>query len=144
MYFCSRIMARIMAIDYGQKRIGLAVTDENQIIATGLDTVPIKDIHLYIKDYVAREDVELFVVGLPLQMDDSSSESEKYIKPFLGWLRNTFPDIPVERMDERYTSKMAFQAMIDGGLKKKARRDKAMIDKISAVIILQSYLESKT
>jgi putative Holliday junction resolvase len=133
-----------MAIDYGQKRIGLAVTDENQIIATGLDTVHVKDIHHYIKDYVQRESVELFVVGLPLQMDDTASESEQFIKPFIGWLRNTFPDIPVERVDERYTSQMAFQAMIDGGAKMKKRRDKALIDKISATIILQTYLESKT
>jgi len=136
-------MARIMAIDYGQKRIGLAVTDEYQIIATGLDTVHVKDIHNYIKDYVKREAVETFVVGEPFQMDDTPSESTKFIKPFIGWLRNTFPNIPVERVDERFTSQMAMQAMIDGGLKKKARRNKAMIDKISAVIILQSYLESK-
>jgi putative Holliday junction resolvase len=133
-----------MAIDYGQKRIGLAVTDENQIIATGLDTVHVKDIHNYIKDYVRREAVECFVVGLPLQMDDTPSESEQYIKPFIAWLHNTFPDIPVERVDERYTSQMAFQAMIDGGAKKKTRRKKSLIDKISATIILQSYLESKT
>jgi len=136
-------MGRIMAIDYGQKRIGLAVTDEFQIIATGLDTVHISEIHQYIKEYVKNEPVETFVVGDPLQMDDSPSESAKYIIPFINWLKNTFPEIPVERVDERFTSQMAFQAMIDGGLKKKARRNKAMIDKISAVIILQSYLESK-
>ena len=136
-------MGRIMAIDYGQKRIGLAVTDEFQIIATGLDTVHVKDIHNYIKDYVKREPVETFVVGEPFQMDDTPSQSEKFIAPFINWLKNTFPDIPVERQDERFTSQMAFQAMIDGGLKKKARRNKGMIDKISAVIILQSYLESK-
>lgn len=136
-------MARIMAIDYGQKRIGLAVTDEFQIIATGLDTVHVKDIHTYIKDYVNQEPVETFVVGEPTQNDATPSESEKFIVPFINWLRNTFPDIPVERMDERYTSQMAFQAMIDGGLKKKARRNKGLVDKISAVIILQSYLESK-
>ena len=136
-------MGRIMAIDYGQKRIGLAVTDELQIIATGLATVHITEIHNYIKDYVKKEPVETFVVGEPTQMDDTPSESEKYIEPFINWLKNTFPEIPVERMDERFTSQMAFQTMIDGGLKKKARRNKALIDKISAVIILQSYLESK-
>lgn len=112
-------MGRIMAIDYGQKRIGLAVTDEFQIIATGLDTVHISEIHQYIKEYVKNEPVETFVVGDPLQMDDSPSESAKYIIPFINWLKNTFPEIPVERVDERFTSQMAFQAMIDGGLKRK-------------------------
>lgn len=135
-------MGRIMAIDYGQKRIGLAVTDELQIIATGLDTIHVKDIHNYIKEYVKNNKVEVFVVGEALQLDDTPSQSAKYIEPFVNWLKNTFPTIPVKRVDERFTSKMAFQAMIDGGLKKKARRNKALVDKISATIILQTYMES--
>ena len=133
-------MSRIMAIDYGQKRVGLAVTDENQIIATALDTVHVKDIFPYLKQYVEKENVCSFVVGDPKQMNNTPSESVRFIDPFVKKLRKEFPDVNVERYDERFTSKMAFQSMIDMGMKKKDRRDKANIDKISAVILLQSYM----
>ncbi|RKD97001.1 Holliday junction resolvase RuvX [Marinifilum flexuosum] len=136
-------MARILAIDYGRKRVGLAVTDPMQIIANGLDTVPAKDLLDYLEKYMTNEEVELFVVGYPKQLNNEDSESMKYLKPFLGKLKKKFPDIPVEMVDERFTSKIAFQTMIDGGLKKKQRQDKAMIDKVSATIILQSYMETK-
>ncbi len=133
-------MSRIMAIDYGQKRVGLAVTDEAQIIATALDTVHVKDIFQYLKQYVEKENVSSFVVGEPKQLNNTPSESVRFIDPFVKKLRKEFPLINVERYDERFTSKMAFQSMIDMGMKKKDRRDKANIDKISAVILLQSYM----
>ncbi|MCY1636203.1 Holliday junction resolvase RuvX [Marinifilum sp. D737] len=136
-------MARILAIDYGRKRVGLAVTDPMQIIANGLDTVSAKDLLDYLEKYMINEEVELFVVGYPKQLNNEDSESMKYLKPFLGKLKKKFPDIPIEMVDERFTSKIAFQTMIDGGLKKKQRQDKAMIDKVSATIILQSYMETK-
>lgn len=136
-------MARILAIDYGRKRVGLAVTDPMQIIASGLDTVPAKDVLDYLEGYMKIEDVESIVVGYPKQLNNEESESMIYLKPFLGQLRKRFPDIEVELMDERFTSKLAFQAMIDGGLKKKARQNKALIDKVSATIILQSFLERR-
>ncbi|MDM8159354.1 Holliday junction resolvase RuvX [Labilibaculum sp. K2S] len=136
-------MARIVAIDYGRKRVGLAVTDPFQIIANGLDTVAAKDVLTYLEKYFQTEEVECIVVGYPKQMNNEDSESVKYLKPFLGQLKKKFPDLPIELVDERFTSKIAFQTMIDGGLGKKARRDKAMIDKVSAVIILQSYMETK-
>ena len=136
-------MARILAIDYGRKRVGLAVTDPMQIIANGLDTVPAKDLLDYLEKYMAKEPVECIVVGYPKQLNNQDSESMKFVRPFLGQLKKRFPDIPVELMDERYTSKIAFQAMIDGGLKKKARQNKALIDTVSATIILQSYMEKK-
>jgi len=136
-------LARILAIDYGRKRVGLAVTDPMQIIANGLDTVPAKDLLDYLEKYMAKEPVECIVVGYPKQLNNQDSESMKFVRPFLGQLKKRFPDIPVELMDERYTSKIAFQAMIDGGLKKKARQNKALIDTVSATIILQSYMEKK-
>lgn len=136
-------MARIIAIDYGRKRVGLAVTDPFQIIANGLDTVAAKDVLTYLEKYFQAEEVECIVVGYPKQMNNEDSESVKYLKPFLGKLKKKFPDLPIELVDERFTSKIAFQTMIDGGLGKKARRDKAMIDKVSATIILQSYMETK-
>ncbi len=136
-------MARIVAIDYGRKRVGLAVTDPFQIIANGLDTVAAKDVLSYLEKYFQTEEVECIVVGYPKQMNNEDSESVKYLKPFLGQLKKKFPDMPIEMVDERFTSKIAFQTMIDGGLGKKARRDKAMIDKVSATIILQSYMETK-
>lgn len=136
-------MARIVAIDYGRKRVGLAVTDPFQIIANGLDTVPAKDVLDYLERYMQTEKVECFVVGYPKQLNNEDSESMKYLKPFLGQLRKRFPDIPIEMVDERFTSKIAFQTMIDGGLKKKDRRDKSMIDKVSATIILQTFMETK-
>jgi putative Holliday junction resolvase len=133
-------MSRIIAIDYGQKRVGLAVTDEGQIIATALDTVHVKDIFQYLKQYVEKENVSSFVVGDPKQMNNAPSESVRFVDPFVKKLRKEFPDIRVERYDERFTSKMAFQSMIDMGMKKKDRRNKANVDKISAVILLQSYM----
>ncbi len=136
-------MGRIIAIDYGEKRVGLACTDELQIIASGLATVDTKEIFPYLKAYVAKEDVESFVVGEPKQMNNTPSESAKQIHAFVEKLKNSFPEIPIIRIDERFTSKMAFQTMIDSGLKKKQRQDKALIDTISATIILQSYLAQK-
>ncbi|WP_299518990.1 Holliday junction resolvase RuvX [Winogradskyella sp.] len=137
-------MGRILAIDYGTKRTGLAVTDEMQIIASGLTTVETNDLLQFLEDYVASENVDKFVVGLPKQMDNTASESEVYIQKFLEKLTKVIPNIPVERVDERFTSKMAFQTIIDSGLKKKQRQNKALIDEISATLILQSYLASKS
>lgn len=134
-------MGRILGMDVGQKRIGLAVTDPMKIFATGLDTISIAEIFHYLNEYTARENVETFVVGLPVQMNNEPSESTRYIDPFIKKLGKAFPDIPVRRIDERFTSKMAKQAMIDGGSKRTARRNKAMVDKISAVIMLQSFLD---
>ena len=136
-------MGRILAIDYGQKRVGLAVTDEHQIIATALDTIHVKDIIAYLKQYVQQEKVDCIVVGEPKQMNNKASESVKYIDPFVKHLKKIFSDIPIDRYDERFTSSMALQSMIDMGSKKKDRQKKENIDKISAVLILQSYLESK-
>lgn len=136
-------MARILAIDFGMKRTGIAVTDELQIIASGLTTVNTKELIQFLKDYVANEKVELFLVGEPKQMDNTASESEALIIPFLTKLQNQFPNIPMQRIDERFTSKMAFQTMIDSGLKKNQRKNKALVDEISATLILQSYLYSK-
>ena len=137
-------MGRILAIDYGQKRVGLAVTDEGQIIATALDTVHSKDIFQYLKDYTRKEKVDSFVVGEPKQMNNQMSDSVKFIDPFVRKLKKEFPDIELERYDERFTSKIAFQTMISAGLKKKDRQNKATIDKISAVLILQSYMKYKS
>ncbi len=136
-------MGRILALDYGTKRTGVAVTDELKIIASGLTTVDTKELIQFLKNYLLREKVELFLVGKPKQMDNTASESETHILPFLDSLKKTFPEIPIERVDERFTSKMAFQTMIDSGLKRKQRRNKGLIDEISATIILQSYLYSQ-
>ena len=136
-------MARILAIDYGEKRTGIAVTDELQIIASGLITVKTDELIKFLIDYTNKEQVELFIVGLPKQMNNSDSESEKHILSFLKQLKKSLPKIPIKRIDERFTSKIAFQTMIDSGLKKKQRRNKGLVDEISATIILQSYLYSK-
>ncbi|MEE9408518.1 MAG: Holliday junction resolvase RuvX [Polaribacter sp.] len=133
-------MGRILSIDFGKKRTGIAVTDELQIIASGLTTVNTADLLVFLKEYTAKEKVELFLVGKPKQMNNSDSESEVLILPFLKKLEKFFPKTPMKRVDERFTSKMAFQTMIDGGVKKKQRRNKALVDEISATIILQSYL----
>jgi putative Holliday junction resolvase len=133
-------MARILAIDYGKKRTGIAVTDEMQLIASGLTTVRTHDLINFLKEYVTKENVELFLVGEPKQMNYEASESEVLIKEFIRLLTKAIPTIPIKREDERFTSKMAFQTMIDGGLKKKQRQNKSLIDEISATIILQSYL----
>ncbi|MGM0613217.1 MAG: Holliday junction resolvase RuvX [Bacteroidota bacterium] len=134
-------MGRIVAIDYGRKRVGIAVTDPGKIIANSLTTVHSKDIFTFLKDYVNKEEVEGVVVGEAKQMDNSASESAEFIEPFVKKLKKTFPEIPVERVDERFTSKMALDAMIQGGTKKKDRQDKGRIDAVSATIILQSYME---
>ncbi len=136
-------MARILAIDYGLKRTGIAVTDTLQLIASGLTTVNTPELLKFLKTYTSQESVELFVIGEPKQMDNSASESEVLIRPFIEKLKQQFPNIPIQRVDERFTSKMAFQTMIDAGLKKKDRQNKATIDAVSATIILQSYLEQK-
>lgn len=136
-------MGRILAIDYGKKRVGLAVTDPMQIIASPLTTVPVSEIDSFLIDYLKKEDVDEFVVGYPVQMNNMPSESVKYINPFLKKLRKLFNDKPVHLADERFTSKIAFQTMIEGGVKKKKRRDKSMVDKISASLILRSFLENR-
>lgn len=133
-------MARILALDYGKVRTGIAVTDELQLIASGLTTVETKELMPFLADYIGKEQVERFVVGLPKQMDNTPSESEELIRPFLEKLTAKFPEIPVERQDERFTSKMALQSMIAGGVKKKKRQNKALVDEISATLILQAYL----
>ena len=132
-----------MAIDYGKVRTGLAVTDPVRIIATALTTVETPALLPYLKDYCAREEVDLFVVGEAKRMDGSPSESMQYIEPFVAELRKTFPDKEVARIDERFTSKMAFQTMIDSGLKKKDRRNKGMVDQIAATIMLQDYMRTE-
>lgn len=136
-------MARILALDYGKKRTGIAVTDELQLIASGLTTVRTHDLIVFLKKYLNEEAVDCIIVGEPKQMNNTPSESEALIKPFLKQLSKAFPEMPIERQDERFTSKMAFQTMIDSGLKKKQRQDKALVDEISATIILQAYLNRK-
>lgn len=136
-------MARILAIDYGKKRVGLAVTDPQQIIANRLTTVPTHTIWDFLAEYFNKEIVETVVVGYPKQMNNEASEAVRYINPFLKKFQIQYPDKKLEILDERFTSKMAFQTMIDGGLKKQKRQDKALIDGISATIILQSFLEQK-
>ncbi|WP_417200208.1 Holliday junction resolvase RuvX [Bizionia sp.] len=136
-------MGRILAIDFGKVRTGIAVTDEMQIIASGLTTVDTKKLISFLIDYVKTESVELFVVGEPKQMNNQASENEALILPFLEKLQKSIPQIPIARVDERFTSKMAFQTMIDSGLSKKKRQNKALVDEISATLILQSYLSSK-
>jgi putative Holliday junction resolvase len=135
---------RILAFDYGTKRIGIAVTDPLQIIATGLDTIHPKDIIDYLRKYLISEQVELFVVGEPKQMDGSPSQSTPQIKGFITLLKKHFPEIPVDRADERFTSKMASAVVAQSGLKKSDRQNKERLDTISATIILQTYLEKKS
>lgn len=136
-------MGIIVALDFGKKRTGIAITDPLQLIASGLTTVDTKDLIPFLKDYYSKAPVETFVVGLPKQMNNQPSESEQLIQPFLKTLKNTFPNTSIEREDERFTSKMAFQTMIDSGMKKKKRQNKAVVDEISATLILQSYLNRK-
>lgn len=134
-------MARILAFDFGEKRTGIAVTDELQLIASGLKTVETKNIFTFLDSYLSAEKVELIVIGEPKQMDYSVSESEELISKFIKKLTTIHPNILIKRVDERFTSKMAFQTMIDSGLSKGKRKNKALIDEISATIILQTYLE---
>ena len=136
-------MKRIMAIDFGTKRIGIAVTDELQIIASGLTTIATDTIFSFLKDYFNTEKVETVVVGLPKRLNNEDSAVEEKIKLFIEEFKNNFPEISLERQDERFTSKMAVKTMIDSGLKKKKRQNKALVDEISATIILQSYMERK-
>ena len=137
-------MPKILAIDYGQKRVGIAVTDDLQIIASGLTTVHSKDVIAFLEDYFSKNQVECIVVGDPKDLKNNPAESARFIEPFVKHLSRKFPNIKIERVDERFTSKMAFQTMIDSGLKKKARQNKALVDEISATIILQSYMESRS
>ena len=136
-------MGRLLAIDYGSKRTGVAVTDEMQIIASGLTTVDTKNIINFLKSYIDKESVDLILIGLPKQMNNELSESEPLILKFIKILDKELPDIPIQRVDERFTSKMAFQTMIESGLNKKKRKNKALVDEISATLILQSYLYNK-
>jgi len=133
-------MSKILAMDYGKRRTGIAVTDDMQIIASGLTTVNTDVLFEFLENYLKNEKVELFLIGEPKQMDYTVSESEKLILPFIDKLKKKFSQIPIKRVDERFTSKMAFQTMIDSGLSKKQRQNKALVDEISATIILQSYL----
>jgi putative holliday junction resolvase len=135
-------MGRILAGDYGKKRTGLAVTDPLQLIPGGLTTVASHEVLAYILDYCAREDVERILVGYPTQLNSQPSESMQYVDPFYRAFKKRVT-IPVEYVDERFTSVLAHKAMLDGGLKKKARQNKALVDELSAVILLQTYLESR-
>lgn len=136
-------MGRILAIDYGKKRVGLAVSDPLRLIANRLATVETHTIWNFLKNYFQSEQVDEVIIGYPVQMNNQPSEAVLYIEPFIKRFRKVYPEIPLELVDERYTSAMAFQTMIDGGVKKMARRNKAMIDAISATIILQSYMEQQ-
>lgn len=136
-------MGRILAIDYGRKRTGLAVTDPMQIIANKLETVRTHDLIEYLTQYFQKEEIETVVVGYPTDMKNNASESIRYINPFLKNFQKKFPSVKLELVDERFTSKIAFQTMIDAGLKKKDRQNKGLIDAVSATIILQFYLEQR-
>jgi putative Holliday junction resolvase len=137
-------MSRILSIDYGTKRIGLAVTDPLQIFASPLITVSPKEFDSFISEYLKKEEVDDFVIGYPVQMNNQPSESVNYINPFIKKLKKTYPEKNIHLVDERFTSHMAFRTMIDGGVKKRDRQDKSMVDKISAAIILQSFLDSRS
>ena len=136
-------MSRILAIDFGKKRTGIAVSDPLQLIANRLTTIASHSIWEFLAEYFKNEEVGIVVVGYPKQMNNEASEAVRYINPFLKKFQQKYPEIKLELQDERFTSKMAFQTMIDGGLKKQKRQDKSMIDAISATIILQGYLEQK-
>ena len=135
-------MGRILAIDYGRKRTGIAVTDALRITANPLLTIETKELLNWLTDYFAHEQVDEVVIGHPTQMNGEDSESMNYIRPFMGVFKKTFPDKPITMYDERFTSVLAHRAMIDGGMKKKDRQDKAVVDKIAACIILEDYLDS--
>jgi putative Holliday junction resolvase len=136
-------MGRLLGIDYGTKRIGLAVTDPLNIFASPLKTIQNHEFDSFLSDYMKTESIDAFVIGYPVQMNNKPSESVKYIDPFIRRLEKKFPGKPVHRIDERFTSQMAFKAMIAGGVKKNDRRDKSTIDRTSAAIILQSFLDNK-
>lgn len=135
-------MGRLLAIDYGTKRTGLAASDTLKLIANGLTTVPTHTLFDYLKVYLAKEEVEKIIVGLPKQMNNEYSDNMKHIRPFVKKLQSIYPNIPVELYDERFTSTLAQKTIIDAGLKKKDRQNKALVDEVSAVIILQGYMES--
>ncbi|MHC5201776.1 Holliday junction resolvase RuvX [Myroides sp. LJL119] len=135
-------MSRLLAIDYGQKRTGIAVSDELQIIASGLTTVDTSELMNFLTDYFSKEKVEKVIIGQPKRLNNELSSVNQYIDGFIKKFKKQFPNMPLEQVDERFTSKMAFQSMIDGGLKKKQRQNKALIDQIAATIILQDYMSS--
>ena len=137
-------MACLVGIDFGLKRTGLSCTDPNQMIASGLNNLPTSEVLVFLKDYFLKEEIEAFVIGQPLQRDGTPSAVEIRIQDFIQELQNAFPKQRIERYDERFTSKMAVQTMLDGGLKKKKRKEKGIIDQVSATMILQSYLDFKT
>lgn len=136
-------MARVLALDYGKKRTGIAVTDPLQIIATGLETVDSNELIGYLKKYMQKEEVEKVLIGYPLNFDDSPTDATPLVDKFIGKFQNVFKELPIEKWDERMTSRMASEAIAQMGLKKKDRENKALIDTVSAVIILQEYLESR-
>ncbi len=136
-------MGRILALDYGRKRTGVAVTDPMQLIANGLTTVPTHQLMTFLLEYVQKEKVEKIIIGLPKQMDNTLSESMQYIQPFVKNLQKRLPEMPLEYVDERFTSVLAQRTILQAGLKKKARQNKALVDEVSATIILQTYLENK-
>ncbi|MBW3519724.1 Holliday junction resolvase RuvX [Flavobacterium sp. NKUCC04_CG] len=136
-------MSRVLAIDFGKKRTGIAVTDDFRMIASGLTTVATPDLLAFLKDYFSKENVEIVIFGEPKRMNNEPSEIAPLIEKFIEKFSLAFPTMKVERMDERFTSKMAFQTMIDSGLKKKQRQNKALVDEIAATIILQDYLGKK-
>ena len=135
-------MGRILAIDYGSKRVGLAVTDPLRIIASGLDTIHSKDLMVFLEQYLSKETVDIIVVGEPKTLQNNKSQSARFIDPFVQNLKKKFPDKRIERYDERFTSAIAKQTMLAGGLKKKDRQNKEMVDSISAIIILQDYMQA--
>lgn len=137
-------MGRILAIDYGTRRTGIAVSDPLQLIAGGLATVETRELERYLAQYIAREDVSIIVVGKPTQMNGSPSETMRYIQPLVGRLQRSHPAVEVVLYDERFTSVLAHRAMLDGGLRKTARRNRALVDKISATIILEDYMASRS
>ena len=142
-YFCVKLaLARILALDYGLKRTGIAVTDPLQLIASGLTVVPTTELLAFLESYIGQEPVERIVIGEPRQMDNRPSEVEGYIKTFIGKLKERLPGIPVSRQDERFTAKIAARSLVEGGVKKKERRSKEALDQVSATLILQSYLSS--
>jgi putative Holliday junction resolvase len=143
-YLSKKRMACLVGIDFGLKRTGLSCTDPNQMIASGLNNLPTSEVLVFLKDYCQKEEIEAFVIGQPLQRDGTPSAVEIRIQDFIQELQNAFPKQRIERYDERFTSKMAVQTMLDGGVKKKKRKEKGIIDQVSATLILQSYLDFKT
>ena len=134
-------MGRILSIDYGLKRTGIAVTDPLKIIATGLTTVETQVLMPFLKEYTSKELVELVIIGMPVNLDDSDTHSTRMVRRFIGGFKKNFPDIPITEVDERFTSKLASRAMVEMGMKKKQRRNKAMVDEIAATMMLQEYLQ---